>query len=60
MSADISTDLHHLEHVQLNEDGTYTVECSCKKKWRRDRLADAAVALERHQVTELEQPRKAR
>lgn len=59
MSADISTDWHHLEHVQLNEDGSYTVHCSCTEKWRRDRLADAAVALERHQVNELNQPRKA-
>lgn len=59
MSADLDTEWHHLEHVQPNEDGSYTVHCSCTEKWRRDRLADAAVALERHQVAHLPNPRKA-
>lgn len=47
---DVVTAAHHVVWVQWNEDTTHTIECSCGEKWRRDRLADAVVALERHQT----------
>lgn len=40
---------HELADAHPLRDGWYLVTCSCGAAWRRQRLADAAVALERHQ-----------
>lgn len=40
---------HQLDHAWRSTDGHHHVRCTCGKSWDRERLADAAVALERHQ-----------
>lgn len=40
---------HQLDHAWRSTDGRHHVRCTCGQQWDRDRLADAAVALERHE-----------
>lgn len=41
---------HRVSWVEVSETGSVSVECQCGEQWQRYRLADAAVAHERHQL----------
>lgn len=40
---------HHPVWVEQVNESEFAIECSCGGVWRRSRLADAAIAHERHQ-----------